>query len=206
MITKLMALVFMTGTMALAQSISFPVSRISGSTSTSTLDCSAARILGGVDTFPWSVAQPFPWSDIQGVWKLKEGLVPFYLKAKVIRTTSNRKILNLSIVSESNCTRPIAQGVGYIDLAERNVVRAMMNDGASRYQMKLASFDARDLEMDAYTCGDNILAASLRLIGTMKPDSKSSLITSEHFEGSENIMLKKVSDDLGSICKKLGTH
>ena len=193
-----MILIF--GLTSFAQSISFP----SASEASQTLDCSA-KIQGG-DYFPWSNAQPFPWSDIQGVWKLKDGLVPFYLKAKVVRTTSNRKILSLSIVSEGNCTRPVAQGVGYIDLSEKNVVRAIMNDGASRYQMKLASFDSEDLKMDSFSCGENIMAASLRLIGPSKPSKTSSLLSSENVDGAENIMLKKVSDDLGSICKKLGTR
>ena len=167
-------------------------------------DCNI-KIQGG-DYFPWSNAKPFPWSDIQGVWKLTDDIAPLYLKAKVVRSTTNRKILSLSIVSEGNCSRPVAQGVGYVDFSERNVVRAMLNDGSSKYQMKLASFDVRDLEMDSFTCGQNIMAASLQMIGSAGPGSGPSSYATERTDGPHNIMLKKVSNDLTSICKKLGTR
>jgi hypothetical protein len=167
-------------------------------------ECSA-KVLGG-DTFPWSVAQPFPWADIQGVWKLREGTVPYYLKAKIIRTTTNRKILNLSIVSEGNCTKPVAQGVGYIDFSEKNVVRAIMNDGVSKYQMKLASFDVRDIALDRYVCGgDNIMVASLQPLGSFRNAKSSSnrSISEVDEDGAENLVLKKTTSDLNSICRKL---
>lgn len=167
-----------------------------------TNECSA-RIQGGIDNFPWSVARPFPWADIQGIWKLKDGIVPFYLKTRVIRTTSNRKILSLSVVSEGNCSSPIAQGVGYVDLSEKNVVRAIINDGTSKYQMKLALFDIKDLNIDTVGCEERILAASLQVIGSYPSPNK---VSASSLNGTENIMLKKISDDLGSICKKQGNH
>ena len=164
------------------------------------------RIQGGVDGFPWSSAKPFPWTDIQGVWKLKDGVVPYFLKAKVIRTTTNRKILNLMIVSDGDCSRPVAQGVGYIDSSERNVVRAIINDGTSKYQMKIALFDIKDLAEDASGCDEGIMAASLQVLGSL-PQTRSNTLVSADEEGSaENILLKKVSKDLTSICKKLGSR
>lgn len=163
-----------------------------------------AKIQGGVDGFPWSIAKPFPWSDIQGIWKLRDGVVPFYLKAKVIRTTSNRKILNLSVISQGNCSRPIAQGLGYIDFSERNVVRAILNDGVEKYQLKLAAFSVRDLEIDSNSCGDNdVVVASIQLIGSVR-NHRSALSSAPEGESEpENIMLKKTTDDIVSICRKL---
>lgn len=163
------------------------------------------RIQGGVDGFPWSSARPFPWADIQGVWKLKDGVVPYFLKAKVTRTTTNRKILNLMIVSDGDCSRSVAQGVGYIDSSERNVIRAIINDGTSKYQMKIALFDIKDLAEDASGCDEGIMAASLQVLGSL-PQSRSNTLVSAEEGSAENILLKKISNDLGSICKKLGTR
>ena len=165
-------------------------------------ECNAKIKGGGVDGFPWSIAKPFPWSDIQGVWKLRDGANPYYLKAKVIRTTSNRKILSLSVISEGNCAKPIAQGLGYVDFSERNVVRAIMNDGIAKYQIKIASFDVRDLEMDAYTCGEaNVVAASIQPIGSIRSSSRLGLRDTEGM--TENVVLKKTTEDISTICRKL---
>ncbi len=167
-----------------------------------TQECSAKIKGGGADGFPWSIARPFPWSDIQGVWKLRDGLTPIYLKAKVVRTTSNRKILSLSVISEGNCAKPIAQGLGYVDFSERNVVRAIMNDGIAKYQIKIASFDVRDLEMDAYTCGEeNVVAASIQPIGLVRSNSTLGLLSTEGI--TENVVLKKTTEGITTICRKL---
>lgn len=160
-----------------------------------------AKIQGGADGFPWSVAKPFPWADIQGVWKLRDNGNPAFLKAKVIRTTSNRKILSLSVIGEGNCAKPLAQGIGYVDFSERNVVRAIMNDGVSKYQMKLASFDVRDLEIDSFTCGENVVVASIQSIGAYHNGRMGLRGIPEG--GSEKVMLKKTSEDVGTICRKL---
>lgn len=162
-----------------------------------------AKIQRGGDYFPWSAAKPFPWADIQGVWKLRDGVNPYFLKAKVIRTTSNRKILNLSIVSEGNCSKPLAQGIGYIDLYERNVIRAIINDGSLKYQMKIAAFDVRDLEIDSYACGENVVVASIQPIGQFKSNRSSFLGAFDSEPRVENLMLKKTSNDIASICRKL---
>lgn len=165
-------------------------------------ECNAKIKGGGADGFPWSIAQPFPWANIQGVWKLRDGENPFYLKAKVIRTTSHRKILSLSVISEGNCAKPIAQGLGYVDFSERNVVRSIMNDGISKYQIKLASFDVRDLEMDNYTCGEeSVIAASIQPIGAIRSSSRLALRSTEGF--SENVVLKRTTEDIATICRKL---
>lgn len=181
-----------------------PISSVDDSSSTISgwQECNA-KIQGGVDGFPWSVAKPFPWADIQGVWKLRDGVSPYYLKAKVVRTTSNRKILNLSIVSEGNCSRPIAQGLGYVDFSERNVVRAIMNDGIAKYQMKLASFDVRDLEIDAPSCGENVIVASIQAIGSLRSSHFTLHRTDDTADRPENMMLKKTSEDIATICRKL---
>ncbi len=157
------------------------------------------NLQGGVDVFPWSVANPFPWSDIQGVWRLSSDSA-VYLRARVINSTKNRKILNVSLINEGECSKPVAEGTGYIDSLEKNVVRAVLTDGIYRYQIKLGMFDAVDLKVDANLCGPSILAATVKIIGkTPKTDSFHHRVRESQ---THNIMLKKVSDDLNAVCKK----
>ncbi len=35
--------------------------------------------------WPWSMAQPFPWTDIQGVWKVQQDDYTSYFSLKVVR-------------------------------------------------------------------------------------------------------------------------
>lgn len=165
-----------------------------------------AKIQGGVDIWPWSHAQPFPWNNIQGVWILRQNDSTTYLRARVIKTTNKIKQLNLAVYSENNCVKPIAKGSGYIDSSEKNVVRAFITDGKSKYQIKLAMFgpeDLKDMKVDMFGCDDNVMAASLKLIGS---DSATRQCSSETYFSSsteiENILLKKVSDDFIINCKK----
>ena len=202
MILKMsMSIMLLVSLTSYARSASFPISTPASAPS----QCSI-KIQGGVDGFPWSIARPFPWTDIQGIWKLKDGVVPYYLKAKIIRTTTNRKTLKLMIVSDGDCSRPVATGVGFIDFSEKNVVRAIISDGMSKYQMKLALFNIKDLAENAQGCDEDVMAASLQVLGTLPEFRSNDLVAGGEEGNAENIMLKKVSKDLSSICKKLGTR
>lgn len=154
---------------------------------------------GGVEYFPWSVANPFPWNDIQGLWALSSDS-NLYLKARVINSNKSRKLLNVSLISEDRCVKPIASGTGYVDSLEKNVVRAILSDGVYRYQLKLGMFDASDLQIDANLCGANILAATVKIMGASpKNDNYYHNVRASQVH---NIVLKKISDDLNAICKK----
>jgi hypothetical protein len=160
------------------------------------------QLLGGVDALPWSVAQPFPWNNIEGYWKLGDD-GSSYLKAAVISSTNRRKILSLQIYAEGVCSKPYARGTGYIDAAEKNVVRALVSDGTLKYQLKLGLFDSRDVN-GVISCTQNVMAASMQVIGRAKKSADptqpplDSSVTETH-----NMLLKKVSADLVEACKKI---
>lgn len=167
-----------------------------------------AKIQGGVDVFPWSNARPFPWNNIQGIWKISDGETT-YLKARVINTTNNRKLLNVSLIDSANCSKPVARGTGYVDFAEKNVFRAILSDDLYRYQVRIAEFDAKYLQIDANMCGDTVMAASTQIIGLSgrKPKGRGQTVDALAPEEAEtqNAMMKKISDDLNAICKKTAT-
>jgi hypothetical protein len=159
----------------------------------------------GIDFFPWSTAPlPFPWSDIQGVWKLSTDS-SLYIKAKVVSSTKNRKILNLELVTSEHCSTPLAWGTGFVDVSEKNVVRAILSDGSYRYQLKLGKFESKALKIDARVCGESILAATVKVIGS-NPKISTVSITEPSEPTTQNMMLKKISSNLNAICKKPAAH
>ncbi len=164
--------------------------------------CFDNGIQGGVDIWPWSVARPFPWGNIEGYWKLGDDQTT-YLSAQVLSSTNKRKILSLNIHKDGFCSKPYAKGAGYIDATEKNVVRALLSDGTYKYQLKLAMFDGRDI-IGFRECGQNIVGASLQVIAR----SKNSKITNPQpldpaVTETQNMLLKKVTFDVIAACEKI---
>jgi len=160
-----------------------------------------STIQGGVDILPWMVAKPFPWDDISGFWKLGDDNGS-YVRAKVQSSTSNRKILTLQVYADGLCSRPYARGTGYIDITEKNVVRAILVDSQYRYQMKLGLFNPRDLSMDVNSCSSNVLAVSMQVVGRAANYRDSSIkpIDASMME-THNMLLKKVTFDPSLGCQ-----
>lgn len=160
-----------------------------------------ARISGG-DAWPWSIAKPFPWDNIQGYWKLGDDNYS-YLSAKVLSTTNSRKILSLSVLDDGVCSKPYAKGTGYIDVTEKNVVRALVTDGIYKYQLKLGMFDSRDI-IGFNSCSTNIVALSIQVIARVK---KANEPIAGPLDPSvtelRNMVLKKVTIDVDNTCKRV---
>ncbi len=158
-------------------------------------------IQGGVDILPWSVAKPFPWDNINGFWKLGDDEGSF-VRAKVQSATTNRKILTLQVYGDGMCSKPYARGTGYIDVTEKNVVRAILFDNQYRYQMKLGLFDTRDIAFNANKCEARVMAAAMQIVGRSDKtrDSVSRPIDPSITE-TQNMLLKKVKSDTSFICE-----
>lgn len=163
--------------------------------------CSDNQKMGGVDVWPWSIAKPFPWDNIQGYWKLGDD-ESSYIRARVLSSTNNRKILSLSLYGEGICSKPYAKGTGYVDVSEKNVVRALLTDGVYKYQMKLGLFDARDLILSGDNlCNYNIMAVSMQVIGRAKRSGELDKIPLDpSITETHNMLLKKVSVDPSVDC------
>lgn len=168
-------------------------------------DCSMK--IQGVDTWPWKVAQP--WKNIQGIWKLSTDDGDIYFKFRITGNMNKDKILLIDKIVDGNCAAPVARGVGYIATKEKNVIRTIISEGKVRYQLKLAVFDTEDLSSslltDVNSCGQQVIGISvLEVIG--QGGKKYSVQYSGTDEPAENMLLKKVSNSLDSICKKPTGH
>ncbi len=162
--------------------------------------CNVARISGG-DAWPWSIAKPFPWDNIQGYWKLGDD-DHSYLVAKILSTTDSRKILSLSVLDHGVCSRPYAKGTGYVDVTEKNVVRALVNDGVFKYQVKLGMFDSRDL-IGQNSCSANIMALSIQVIARVQKSFDPVMGPLDPtITEMRNMVLKKVTINVNEACKR----
>lgn len=166
--------------------------------------CDEASTLGrdGVDPWPWAIAQPFPWDNIQGFWKLgdDEGT---YLKAVVSSQTANDiKLLKITVYRDGVCSKPFAQGKGYINVAEKNVVQTIMSDQFYSYRFKLGLFAMRDLDNSLVRCNRRIMGASMQVIGHARRSPEKGSPLDPDVTAVENMVLRKVDVDLTTACKK----
>lgn len=167
--------------------------------------CDEAGTLGhdGIDPWPWSVAQPFPWDNISGYWKLgdDEGT---YLKAVVTSQTANDiKLLKITVYRDGVCSKLFAQGKGYINVAEKNVVQTIMADQFYSYRFKLGLFDLRDIANNLpRQCNRRIMGASMQVIGHARSSPEKGTPLDPNVTEINNMVLRKVDVDLSTACKK----
>lgn len=153
---------------------------------------------GGADTFPWSLAQPFPWDSVQGLWKVSDDQDQV-LRMRVVRQDQKVKHLSVDVLSRSKCASTM-KGVGIITAAEKNVVRLSLTDPEGQaHLMKLAFFDTRDLKMDTNACGSTILAASVIQLDNEGEDDT---VDNQKPAEQSNMMLKKITNSTEFYCKK----
>lgn len=165
-------------------------------------DCDI-KIQGGVDNWPWASAQPFPWGNIQGIWKLNTDSEDTYFKIRVGISDPKHKVLNITKIVDGDCANPVAKGVGFVDHDAKNVIHAVIVDDELRYQLTLAMFNTKDLSSEMLSsdtkCGSTkVLAASAQVIGRT---GKLAAPLTETMP-TEKMLLKKISNSLDSICKK----
>ena len=92
--------------------------------------------------WPFHLAQPFPWQDIQGMWKVEQGEFTSYFSLKVVREKSTGvRQLQVKQYDGDNC-RIIATGVAL----ERNqkVLAQMTVKGGDTYRFQLTAFSEKD--------------------------------------------------------------
>lgn len=92
--------------------------------------------------WPWTLAQPFPWTDIQGLWKVEQGDFTSYFALKVVRQKSTG-IRQLQVKQfDGDTCKMLSTGVGI----ERNqkVLAQMTSRGGTTYRVQLTAFSEKD--------------------------------------------------------------
>lgn len=92
--------------------------------------------------WPWSLAAPFPWRDIQGMWKVEQdGFVSYFaLKVVNVKPSGDRQLVVRQIDGYS--CKVIATGVGFE--TKQSVKAQMTDDEGHTYRVSLTAFNAED--------------------------------------------------------------
>lgn len=91
--------------------------------------------------WPWSRAQPFPWTDVQGLWKLEQDEYSTYFSLKVIKQKSGTNHLQIKQFDGETC-RILATGVG-IERGSRVLAQMSSRYGVT-YRVQFTTFSEKD--------------------------------------------------------------
>lgn len=136
--------------------------------------------------WPWTLAQPFPWGDIQGLWKVEQGDFVSYFAFKVVREKSTGlRQLQVKQYDGDSC-RIIATGVGI----ERNqkVLAQMTSRGGITYRVQLTSFDQKDSPIPPLRSNVPVPSVMVLSMGTLDVQG---------LEGMMHMQIMKVSAFIG---------
>lgn len=145
--------------------------------------------------FPWDFknSQPFPWSDIQGTWKVEQNNYSSYFSFKVVQQKNGVRQLGVKQYDGDNC-HLLATGVG-IDKGQ--FVYAQMTSKSGRiYRVSLTAFKRDDfpqlpLEGNLYT--DSVMVLS---IGEFSQENIEDMMHTQILKISPQLTQKSCVDDL----------
>lgn len=93
--------------------------------------------------WPWSNRQPFPWYDIQGMWKVEQDEFTSYFSFKVVtHKSSGIRQLQVKQFDGESC-RVLATGVGVE--TDKKILAQMTSKGGIIYRVELTAFSEEDL-------------------------------------------------------------
>lgn len=90
---------------------------------------------------PWGLAQPFPWTDVQGLWKVEQDNYTTYFSLKVIKQKQSVNHLEIKQYDGETC-RILTRGVG---IERGNRVLAQMSARGETYRVQFTVFSEDDL-------------------------------------------------------------
>lgn len=122
--------------------------------------CSKIQPYKGDEYWPWSLAIPFPWKDIQGLWKAEfENGATSYFSLTVVRR--DREVKQLKVVQYldlDNC-EVLARGVGRE--YDKQINAQMISSNNLTFRLLMAAFDANSLPKQQQACSGSVVAMSL---------------------------------------------
>jgi hypothetical protein len=92
--------------------------------------------------WPWSSRQPFPWADIQGLWKVEQDDFVSYFSFKIV-SQKNTGIRQLQVKQfDGDSCKVLATGVGIE--TDKKILAQMTSKGGIIYRVELTAFKEKD--------------------------------------------------------------
>jgi hypothetical protein len=147
--------------------------------------------------WPWRLAQPIPWSDIQGIWKVEDGdYVSYFTFRKIYRAGSDVRQISVRQIDPSGC-QVVARGVGI----EKGsfIYSQMTSEDGGIYRLNLSVFKCADSPlstMEQQKCSDSMVVLSMGELSAQNLDQMIHMrIMKVSSDLTQNVCLNKKSAD-----------
>ena len=92
--------------------------------------------------WPWSSSMPFPWSDVEGSWRVSQGEFVSYFALRIIQPRSPATPQLVVRQYDGDTCKLLSKGVGL----ERNkrIYAQMTSRGGTIYRVHFTAFDEKD--------------------------------------------------------------
>lgn len=126
--------------------------------------------------WPWKQALTFPWTDVQGLWKVEQDEFISYFSFKVVQHKSTGiRQLQVKQFDGDSC-RVLATGVGIE--TDKKILAQMTSKGGMIYRVELTAFSEKDLlrsdiiPVKGGIPTNGVLVLSMSTFDSPEPDSK----------------------------------
>jgi hypothetical protein len=144
--------------------------------------------------WPWSMAQPFPWNDIRGMWKVQQDDYISYFALKVVRPrATGMRQLQVKQIDGQTC-KVIATGVG-IEKGSR-VLAQMTSKSGVTYRVHLTSFDQKDSPQEPLKGTENPNKVMVLSIGDLDQKGLDHMAHMQILKVSRYLDLRICTEDL----------
>ncbi len=144
--------------------------------------------------WPFHLAQPFPWQDIQGLWKVQQGEYTSYFALRVVRQKATGiRQLQVKQFDGETC-RVLANGVGI----ERNqkVLAQMTSKGGTTYRVQLTAFDQKDSPLPPLRGNLPMEEVMVLSIGALEPRGTEEMVHMQIMKISAALTQKTCLEDV----------
>lgn len=144
--------------------------------------------------WPWSMAQPFPWNDIRGMWKVQQDDYISYFALKVVRPRATGiRQLQVKQIDGQTC-KVIATGVG-IEKGSRVLAQMTSRSGVT-YRVHLTSFDQKDSPQEPLKGAENPSKVMVLSIGDLDQKGLDHMAHMQILKVSRYLDLRICTEDL----------
>lgn len=160
-------------------------------------DFTCDNTVAGGDVWPWCLALPFPWTEIEGYWRMGEDKSS-YIQVRIENSAADagvgHKIVKIHLYNQGICSAPYASGTGSFYSFEKDVMQGLVASYLYRYQLKLAMFHANDV-LSHIGGQSTVMGLSVWVVG--ETDQKESL---RKLDGIYNVPVNKMTLDVDKLC------
>lgn len=144
--------------------------------------------------WPWRLAQPFPWGDIQGIWLVqKDDFVSYFALKVLYQKDTGERVLQIHQLDATTCEK-IGEGLGY----ERSqIVLAQVTDNTGNtYRLSFTAFKTEDSPQPQLVGSSPVGSVLVLSVANLATNSNKDAVSMQIMKVSDHVDQKSCMQNL----------